>query len=138
MNPETILSELGFSKTRTRMHILEVLVKSSVPLSGGEIIKQIMGRCDKSTVYRTLNALYERSVLQRIIIDHEVKYAIRANHRSGKMAETDHVHFKCLVCGQVCCLKNLIVEDFKLPDGFEKTENQFLIIGTCKSCKTKA
>lgn len=137
MKPGIILKELGLSKTQSRIEILGVLMKSKVPLSGGEIIALLPGTCNKSTVYRTLNSLFDRDVLQRVLIDHEVKFALRENHVSPDRKGSDHVHFKCTACDRVFCLKELVVEDYALPDGFERSENQFLILGRCKSCKGK-
>jgi Fur family ferric uptake transcriptional regulator len=137
MDPEGILQELGLSKTRSRIGILEVLMSSSVPLSGGEIIALLPRACDKSTVYRTLSALFERDALQRVLIDHEVRYALREHHASRDKKGSDHVHFKCTRCDRVFCLKELIVEDYDLPEGFERKENQFLILGTCRTCRKK-
>jgi len=135
MKPEILLSKQGLSKTRTRVNILHLLMRSDSPLSGKDICKGLTSKCDKSTVYRTLNSLFEKNLLQRIIIDYEVKYALRDKHHASSTAETDHVHFKCIRCEKVMCMKDLLVDDYNLPEGFVKKENQFLIIGTCKECQ---
>lgn len=135
MKPEIILSDQGLSRTKTRVNILHLLMHSDSPLSGKDICKDLTSKCDKSTVYRTLNSLFEKNLLQRIIIDHEVKYALRDTHHVSSTPEMDHVHFKCMKCEKVMCMKDLLVEDYNLPEGFVKRENQFLIIGTCKECQ---
>lgn len=109
---------------------------SDVPLSGKDICKGLTSKCDKSTVFRTLNSLFEKDLLQRVIIDHEVKYALRDKHNASSEPEPDHVHFKCMKCEKVICMTDLLVEDYVLPEGFVKKENQFLIIGTCKECQS--
>lgn len=135
MKAETILAEKGLSKTKTRVNILHLLIHSDSPLSGKDICKGLTFKCDKSTVYRTLNALFKKDLLQRVIIDHEVKYALRDQHHTSKTPKSDHVHFKCINCEKVICMTDLLVEDYDLPEGFVKKENQFLIIGTCKECQ---
>ncbi len=137
MNPETILRNRRLSKTRKRIHILRVMMNSSDPLSGKEIGDRMAEPCDKSTVYRTLNTLYDNGMVQRIIIDHEVRYALKEQHQPDSSNESDHVHFKCSVCEKVFCMKDLVIEDYPLPKGFTKKENQFLIIGTCSACQNK-
>lgn len=135
MDSATILEMNGLSKTRNRMNILNVLKHSSYPLSGREIKGSLSEKCDKSTVHRTLNSLFERQILQRIIIDHEVKYALRTNHKSKIGQNKDHLHFKCTLCNKLFCLTEIVVKDFNLPDGFVKEENQFLVFGKCNECR---
>ena len=135
MDPGTILAVNGMSKTRNRVNILNALKHAQVPLSGKEICNILQGGCDKSTVYRTLNALFNKDVLQRVIIDHEVKYALREGDRSGNGHSRDHLHFKCSSCERLFCLTEIEVGDYQLPEGFIKEENQFLVIGKCNKCR---
>jgi len=132
MEPATILQKNGLSRTRNRVNILNLLRAASSPLSGKEIIALLSEKCDKSTVHRTLNSLFEKKILQRVIVDHEVKYALRTKHSPGR--ENDHIHFKCSVCDRLFCLTEIEVGDYSLPKGFVKEENQFLIIGKCSKC----
>ena len=134
MTPETLLLDHGLSRTKTRMNILDVLMYSSAPMSGKDICRSLTIKCDKSTVYRTLNSLLEKQMLQRVIIDHEVKYSLRDKHHANESKDSDHVHFKCMKCEKVICMTELLVKDYALPDGFIKEENQFLILGSCKEC----
>ena len=135
MTPEKLLLSQKLSKTKTRVNILNLLMFSDTPLSGKDICKGLTSKCDKSTVYRTLNSLFEKNLLQRIIIDHEVKYALRDKHHAAAEPQPDHVHFKCIKCEKVICMTDLLVKDYVLPKGFVKKENQFLIIGICKECQ---
>jgi Fur family ferric uptake transcriptional regulator len=135
MDPGAILTANGMSVTRTRVNILETMKRSAVPLSGKEICQRLNEGCDKSTVYRTLNTLFNKEVLQRVIIDHEVKYALRTGDRSGNGHERDHLHFKCSACERLFCLTEIEVADYQLPEGFRKEENQFLVIGKCNKCQ---
>lgn len=135
MKPEILLADQGLSKTKTRVKILHLLMRSDLPLSGKDICNGLTSKCDKSTVYRTLNSLYEKDLLQRVIIDYEVKYTLRDKHHASSTPEPDHVHFKCMNCEKVMCMTDLLVKDYALPEGFVKKENQFLIIGTCKECQ---
>ncbi len=136
MTPETLLLDHGLSRTKTRVNILDILMRSSAPMSGKDICSVLTIKCDKSTVFRTLNSLLEKQMLQRVIIDHEVKYSLRDKHHTITSRDSDHVHFKCMKCEKVICMTQLLVKDYTLPDGFVKEENQFLIIGICKECQS--
>ena len=135
MNSEAILQTNGLSRTRSRVNILDTLKKSSTPLSGKEICTKLLEKCDKSTVHRALNSLFEKQVLQRVIIDHEVKYVLTTTHNKKNGNNNDHIHFKCSNCNKLFCLTEIEVKDYTLPKGFVKEENQFLIIGKCGECQ---
>lgn len=135
MDARTILVNNGLSNTKNRVNILQTLSEANIPLSGKEIALNLSEKCDKSTVYRTLNSLFERKILQRVIVDHEVKYALRNKNESDKSPGHDHLHFKCSHCQELFCLKEIEVEDFTLPAGFLREENQFLVIGKCRECQ---
>ncbi|MCF8346711.1 MAG: transcriptional repressor [Bacteroidales bacterium] len=135
MNAATLLQNNGLSRTKSRVNILNILNRSETPLSGKEICSVLPEKCDKSTVYRTLNALFEKKVIQRIIVDHEVKYALRGINDPEERHYSDHLHFKCSRCERLFCLTELKVKNYKLPAGFTKEENQFLVIGICNKCQ---
>ncbi|MCF8225286.1 MAG: transcriptional repressor [Bacteroidales bacterium] len=135
MDAKAILQTNGLSKTKNRVNILYALEKAPVPLSGKEISWRLSEQCDRSTIYRTLNSLYEKDVLLRIIIDHEVKYALKIYDPKGNGHYNDHIHFKCSKCEKLFCFKEIEVKDYQLPEGFIKEENQFLVIGICKECQ---
>ncbi len=135
MDPSKILTRSGLSKTRSRINILNLLKRSNAPLSGREICFGLKEKCDKSTVHRTLNSLFEKKLVQRVIVDREVKYALKVPGNSNNGHESDHIHFKCSVCERLFCLTELEVEDYLLPEGFIKEENQFLVIGKCNKCQ---
>ncbi len=135
MDATVILRSNGLSKTRNRVNIINTLKRSSIPLSGKEICILLDEKCDKSTVYRALNSLFEKQIIQRVIIDHEVKYALRENVDRKNGHDNDHLHFKCSACNTLFCLREIEIEDFELPEGFVKEENQFLIIGKCSTCQ---
>lgn len=88
--------------------------------------------CNRTTVYRNLSTLAEKGILQRIMSGDSVKY--KFHDHLDKRNNKDHIHFECIKCHKVYCMEDLIVKDYKLPGGFQKKENQFLIIGVCKNC----
>lgn len=135
MNPESFLHKNGLSKTRSRINIMNLLKNAEAPLSGKEICSGLKEKCDRSTVYRTLGSLFEKKLIQRVIIDHEVKYALKVSGINGYGHDNEHLHFKCSICEKLFCLTEIEVQEYTLPDGFVKEENQFLIIGKCDQCR---
>ncbi|MEX2371022.1 MAG: transcriptional repressor [Bacteroidales bacterium] len=135
MDPGILLHTIGLSKTRNRVNILKILEKAARPLSGKEICTGLYEKCDKSTVHRTLNSLFQKKVVQRVIIDHEVKYVLKRFHQNENGDKNDHIHFKCSRCGRLVCMTEIEVKDYRLPAGFVKEENQFLVIGKCDKCQ---
>lgn len=135
MEASDLLQKNGLSRTRNRLNILDVLSHAPKPLSVKEIGGLITVHCDKSTVHRTLNSLFDKQIVQRIIVDHEVKYALGKKYNGKKGHKGDHVHFKCSACDTLFCLEEIEVMDYTLPEGFVKEENQFLVIGRCSRCK---
>ena len=134
MDPAILLQKNHLSRTRNRMNILKVLMDAHTPLSGKEICEMMLEKCDKSTVHRTLNSLFHKKLVLRVIVDHEFKYALKSKHDKSGSHGSDHIHFMCSRCERLFCLTELEVQDYELPEGFIKEENQFLVIGICKAC----
>jgi len=44
------------------------------------------------------------------------------------------LHFKCEDCGSIICLPEIQINDYKLPQGFQKKEASVLITGICNVC----
>ncbi|MCB2220539.1 MAG: transcriptional repressor [Bacteroidetes bacterium] len=128
MKAISILEHHQLSRTESRMEILELLLNKNVALSEKEIKDELSIKCDRATIYRTLNTFVKSGIAHSIINnDGPLKYVI-------KKAPEDHVHFKCQVCGHIMCLPQIIIDKIELPDGFTRTESNFLVIGTCKNC----
>jgi Fur family transcriptional regulator, ferric uptake regulator len=93
---------------------------------------------DRITFYRTIQTLMEAGVIHRIVADNTtVRYAL--NHCTSQIHEhnNDHVHFYCTKCGTVECLKGVVIQQYKLPDGYNEEECNVVIKGLCKQCSEK-
>ena len=133
MNFAVILKNSHLSLTRSRIRLMEILERSDVPISERDIEKEMAHECDRTTIYRNLSTLVVKGLAQRILSDSSVKYKLLSQPGpSGQM--NHHVHFHCRICDRLICMEDLIVQDFVLPDGYSKIENQFLIVGICKDC----
>ena len=127
-----ILKESRLSLTDSRIELLKVLNGAVVPLSEKEIENKMGIDCNRTTVYRNLSTMSKKGILQRVMSGDAVKYKLK-NNRAHDLRK-DHIHFECIRCNRVYCLEELTVEDYKLPKGFQKKENQFLVIGICNNC----
>lgn len=115
--------------------MLQVFSSSSLPLSEKELEARMNHACDRATIYRNLNSLTEKGILVRLLSGDAFKYKLRLfNPRKEK--KPDHLHFQCNRCNRLICLEDIPVSDFKLPGGYVKTENHFLVTGICKECNT--
>jgi Fur family ferric uptake transcriptional regulator len=128
-----ILKTNKLSKTRGRQEILKVLVESQFPLSGKEIADALGHLVDRTTVYRTLNTFEEKQLVHKVMADNVWRYVLTATPVNDDK-EVEHVHFKCVECCRLICLHEVKMDDFQLPDGFKKLENNILITGICREC----
>ncbi|HOI93450.1 MAG TPA: Fur family transcriptional regulator [Syntrophobacter fumaroxidans] len=97
-----LLKRVGVGLTAHRMRVLEVIGDSPCPLSHREIHRMLKRSraVDRVTVYRILDLLVDKGVVQRISSgDRGFRYGLApsSNH-------PPHHHFFCSVCGNMECL----------------------------------
>lgn len=134
MDPREVLKKYKLSQTPHRLELLSVLADCERALTEKELEQRMNGICNRTTIYRNLNLLSEKKIVHRILSGDAVKYRL-AISGSESYRNADHIHFECRNCNTTYCFENLTIEDFPLPDGFEKQENQFIIFGTCEKCR---
>ena len=120
--------------TPSKEAVLQVLQKSIGALSQDMIEDQLKGKIDRATIYRILNRFCEDGITHKIVGDDGKKYFALCHEcdHTTEHSHHDHIHFKCISCGQLECLKEHI--HVKLPSGYLLRETQFLITGVCKKC----
>ena len=133
---ETLLKEAGLEASRHRLRVLEVVGNNNYPLSAGDIFTTLARSCDinRVTVYRILDLLVERGVVDRISTGGRAfcyGLAPNAHHRP-------HPHFYCKSCGRMDCLnpESLSIDTGPLwktfPGQIDKVEIR--VDGVCKDC----
>lgn len=134
MNPGQVLKKRGLKRTLGRVKVLEILMESDHPRTGGEIARLLgTDSMDPASVYRILNAFVSHDVAHRLVgMDDAARYAVnRGDER--------HPHFYCRVCGVITCMK-----DVRLPwvdvrdDGFVVEEEHLTLRGVCPGCSENA
>lgn len=129
-----LLKTFRLRSTPSRQEILHLFLKKNYALSHGDIEKEINNALDRVTVYRTLKTFLDKGLIHKVLDDEgSLKYALCNDACSVAGHHHDHVHFKCLRCGQTNCL-NIEVPVVKLPKGYKAAEMNLLIQGVCEHC----
>ena len=135
-SPKAILERNRLRKTNCRTQVLQIFLDHpQLGLSENFVEAEIEGEFDRATIYRTLNTFLSKGVLHTIYDEkNAVKYALCSDHCSDGDHNHDHLHFKCVNCGQTSCMDNMPITPQKLPKGYKKIEANYLIIGVCGNC----
>jgi Fur family ferric uptake transcriptional regulator len=129
-----LLRDFKLRSTPTRQEVLHLFLQKDYALSHGDIENGIGNSLDRVTVYRTLKTFLDKGLIHKVLDDEgSLKYAL-CNEACGQAGHHhDHVHFKCLKCGQTNCLQ-VEVPAVRLPKGYKPKEVNLLIQGICEHC----
>lgn len=131
---ETLLKSFKLRSTPNRQEILHLFLRKDYALSHGDIEKEIDNSLDRVTVYRTLKTFLDRGLIHKVLDDEgSLKYALCNEACTTAAHHHDHVHFKCVECGQTNCL-DVDVPNVRLPRGYRAKEVNVLIQGVCERC----
>lgn len=133
LNSKTLLKDLGFKITSTRLAILEVFNKNNKPIDANFIFNKLKEEINEATIYRTLTSFEKSGILRRIDLRKDsIYFELNYDH---------HHHIVCTKCG--------LIEDFKENKNIEKLLNQIVeksvkfknikehsleLFGFCKMC----
>lgn len=133
LTPRKILSNKGLRITKYRIAIIEEIMKGTHP-SASEIFNEILikwPKISRTTIYNTVHRLSEEGVIEELNVDSaETRYDLSTKHHHG--------HFFCKKCKQLTDFP--ITQKFgKISElsGFEITNYQIYLQGTCKACIDK-
>jgi Fur family ferric uptake transcriptional regulator len=129
-----LLKDFKLRSTPTRQEILHLFLQKEYALSHGDIENEISNTLDRVTVYRTLKTFLDKGLIHKVLDDEgSLKYALCNEACSQSAHHHEHVHFKCLKCGQTNCLQ-VEVPAVRLPKGYKPKEVNLLIQGICEHC----
>jgi len=80
----------------------------------------------KTTVYNTLKLFEEKNIVQSVKIEDD-KLRFDAD-------TSQHIHFKCLKCGNIIDIEENKKTPLELPSGFTINKAQTYVWGVCPSC----
>ena len=119
--------------TIAKTEILNLIEQSDKALSHSEIQQHLSGLCDRVTIYRVLDRLYEEGLIHKTsTIDGVVKYAACIKCTPEKHYHS-HLHFNCESCHKVICLVD-VKPIFKLSEDYTVREMNFMLSGICPEC----
>ncbi len=131
-----MLKNHGLKYSANRILILEILMKSKIPLS----VEQIYDVCREdghsinlSTVYRILKAFVEANLSLRSVLDAEDKSLYELNRH-------DHKHYLvCLGCNETIPISGCPLHEYqeKLQKDlkYDITSHRLEMYGYCEDCK---
>ena len=118
--------------TKQQQIILEVISTSRIHPTMKQL-QQLIAKRDatigQATIYRTINRLVEKGIVQKISDTNEYRYDVNY----------DHDHFKCLQCGKIEDIylpqDKTILSDTLKPRTITKVE--MMIYGICEECQKR-
>jgi len=127
---------LGLRETKQRVAILDELRRDKSHPTADELyrrVKRRMPRISLGTVYRNLELLSDRGVIDTL--------DLAGARRRYDADRSDHHHIRCSGCGRVddlageppCCLE----EAFKNTCGYKITGHRLELVGLCPKCRKR-
>lgn len=136
-----ILKNKKLRHTDARESVLQYFSQKKHALAHSDIESHFGTNFDRVTLYRTLKTFLDNDLIHKVLDDEGgMKYALCVGHHHEAQASQahnhDHVHFKCMACGETSCLDQVVIPTFNLPTGYSKIEMNLLVQGNCASCNT--
>jgi Fe2+ or Zn2+ uptake regulation protein len=124
------LSEKNIRPSLQRMAVYGFLVENPIHPTVDTIYQALhpeIPTLSKTTVYNTLKQLVDCGLVQTVTIeDGELRYDADI---------TNHLHFKCIKCGEVFDIFTEIpLPENLLPKGYAILKSQTNLWGTCSKC----
>jgi Fur family peroxide stress response transcriptional regulator len=129
------LREEGFRITPQRIAIVDYLLKTVDHPSADSIHKVIQKKypmVSLSTVYKTLELLKEKRLINEIEVDGETRFD----------AHTDeHINLVCMNCGKIDDVDEDLLKDIQIraarKSKYLVLKSSFELFGYCSNCKSK-
>lgn len=127
--------------TRQKDEILKVIAEFGTEhFTAADVVKRLSAKgvsVGQATVYRRIDALSERGVLRKYIVDGMTAACYQLS--DAKISCHEHFHFKCAVCGRLihveCDELAKIASHIASDHGFIVDFSKTVFYGTCDSCK---
>lgn len=127
-----LLRTAGVKVTPGRVLVLDALLAATQPVSHADL-EAWLPDADRVTLYRVLDTLVACGLALKAV---DARGVYRFSSSSARREHQSHVHFRCVGCGGVFCLKAAPPPPPKLPRGFRLAEVEYDVRGTCARCAT--
>jgi len=128
----------GLKSTKHRIAILDILKKSSQPISTEKIFQEMQKikiAINLSTVYRTLEILSEKNLIIKLNFIGDNKTLFEMNH----MIHTHHLI--CLGCKKILAINRCPLEGYEkaleIETNYSIAGHKLDIYGYCPDCRNK-
>ncbi|MEK0336035.1 MAG: Fur family transcriptional regulator [Nitrosopumilus sp.] len=129
------LREEGFRITPQRVAIVDYLLKTEDHPSAERIHKIIQKKypmVSLSTVYKTLDLLKEKRLVNEIEVDGEARFDAHTN---------DHINLVCMNCGKIDDIDENSLKEIQVRAARKSkyliVKGSFELFGYCSNCKSK-
>jgi Fur family ferric uptake transcriptional regulator len=129
-----LLRAAGIKVTPGRVRVLDVLRSAQQPVSHADLETQLAD-ADRVTLYRVLDSLVACGLALKAA---DARGVFRFSAAGAPRPHDGHVHFRCVDCGGVFCLKAPPPPPPKLPRGFRLADIEYDVRGTCAGCARKS
>jgi Fur family ferric uptake transcriptional regulator len=129
-----LIRAAGVKVTVGRVRVLDTLQAARQPLCHAEIETRLAADAapfDRVTLYRVLDSLVACGLALKAV---DTRGVFRFSAAGTQRQHEGHVHFRCIDCGGVFCLKAAPPPPPRLPRGFHLTEVELDVRGTCAEC----
>lgn len=131
MDAAEALRTAGLRRTPARIVVLSRIEALARPVSHAELSADL-GDLDDITLYRTLAALEEATLVHRVHgVDGVWRYC--AQPRGVPGCPGNHAHFQCTGCGAMSCLVHQPMPRVDVP-GATVEGRHFVVFGRCERC----
>jgi Fur family ferric uptake transcriptional regulator len=135
LTTEKVLQRHDIRRTNCRVDILHEFIGATHALSQPDLERAMGESYDRVTIYRTLTLYLDKGLIHKVLDDSgAMKYALCPDTCQDHAHNHEHVHFKCVTCGNTICIESVEVPSIKLPEGYQLQETNLLLSGVCKDC----
>ncbi len=120
-------------KTKSVKAVLREFDESNDAVSVVDLVEDLQGEMNKSTVYRILERLQDDGILHSFTGREGLTWYAKCSDCTTDTHIDAHPHFQCSKCGKVECLE-FKVPIPKLPHHKVDT-TEFLMVGQCAQCR---
>lgn len=120
------------NNTKPLRVLLDVFDQTNTAISLADLLEELQGKMNKTTVYRIVQKLENHQILHSFRGKDGLKWYAVCKQYSLTESTGSHPHFQCSECGKVECL-TINIPTLSIPD-YQIESAELLLVGQCKDC----